>query len=151
MPKSGLEIQEYGRRDPSRWPRDTLYPQKLTLTSPTSGGRSVGIVRSRTQTTEFVLFCLFDLQRLRSIRHLFWVQETRPPANRTFPLEPRYETSQETLILVWIPSQAICARLGKERTFLAYMVITMKRMHCFLFRKEADYTSLKVLHLPTFP
>jgi hypothetical protein len=36
-------------------------PQKLALTSPTSGGRSVGIVRSRTQTTEFVLFvCLFS-------------------------------------------------------------------------------------------
>jgi UbiD family decarboxylase len=30
----------------------TLYPQKLALTSPTSGGRSVGIVRSRTQATE---------------------------------------------------------------------------------------------------
>jgi hypothetical protein len=28
-----------------RWPRDTLYPQKLALTSPTSGGRSVGRVR----------------------------------------------------------------------------------------------------------
>jgi hypothetical protein len=28
----------------------------LALTSPTSGGRSVGVVRSRTQTTEFVLF-----------------------------------------------------------------------------------------------
>jgi hypothetical protein len=27
---------------------------KLALTSPTSGGRSVGIVRSRTQATEFV-------------------------------------------------------------------------------------------------
>jgi hypothetical protein len=26
----------------------------LTITSPTSGGRSVGIVRSRTQTMEFV-------------------------------------------------------------------------------------------------
>jgi hypothetical protein len=26
----------------------TLYPQKLALTSPTSGGRSVGIVRFRT-------------------------------------------------------------------------------------------------------
>jgi hypothetical protein len=25
-----------------RWPRDTLYPLKLALTSPTSGGRSVG-------------------------------------------------------------------------------------------------------------
>jgi hypothetical protein len=27
---SGLETQEYGRRDPSRWPRITLYQQKLT-------------------------------------------------------------------------------------------------------------------------
>jgi hypothetical protein len=27
--------------------------KKLAITSPTSGGRSVGIVRSRTQTTEF--------------------------------------------------------------------------------------------------
>jgi hypothetical protein len=49
----GLESREYGRRDPSRWPRDTLYPQKLALTSPTSGGRSVDIVRSRTQATEY--------------------------------------------------------------------------------------------------
>jgi hypothetical protein len=46
-PKSGLEIQEYGRRDPSHWPCGTLYPQNLAITSPTSG-RSVGIVRSRT-------------------------------------------------------------------------------------------------------
>jgi hypothetical protein len=38
-----------GRRDPLRWPRDTLYPQKLALTSPTSGGGSVGIVRLRTK------------------------------------------------------------------------------------------------------
>jgi hypothetical protein len=33
-----------------------LYPQKLALTSPTSGGRSVGIVRSRTQATVFSFF-----------------------------------------------------------------------------------------------
>ena len=32
-----------------------LYPQKLALTSPTVGGRSVGIVRSRTKATEFSL------------------------------------------------------------------------------------------------
>ena len=32
-----------------------LYPQKLALPSPTSGGRSVGIVRSRTKATEFSL------------------------------------------------------------------------------------------------
>ena len=30
-----------------------LYPQKLALTSPTGGGRSVGIVRSQTKATEF--------------------------------------------------------------------------------------------------
>jgi len=30
-----------------------LYPQKLALTSPTGGGRSVGTVRSRTKATEF--------------------------------------------------------------------------------------------------
>jgi hypothetical protein len=46
---SGLENREYGRRDSSRWPRGTLYPQKLALTSPTSGGSLVGTVRSRTQ------------------------------------------------------------------------------------------------------
>ena len=32
-----------------------LYPQKLALTSPTGGGRSVGIVCSRTKATEFSL------------------------------------------------------------------------------------------------
>jgi len=31
-----------------------LYPQKLALTSPTGGGRSVGIVHSRTKATEFM-------------------------------------------------------------------------------------------------
>jgi hypothetical protein len=35
---SGLENWEYGLGDPLRWPRDTLYPQKFALTSPTSGG-----------------------------------------------------------------------------------------------------------------
>ena len=30
-----------------------LYPQKLALTSPTGGGRSVGIVRSRTKARSF--------------------------------------------------------------------------------------------------
>jgi hypothetical protein len=57
---SVLEDREYGRGDPLRWPRDILYPQKLALTSPTSGGRSIGIVPSRTKATEFslVLQCL---------------------------------------------------------------------------------------------
>jgi hypothetical protein len=50
---SGIENREYGSGDQLSRPRYTLYPQKLALTSPTSGGHSVGIVRSRTQATEF--------------------------------------------------------------------------------------------------
>jgi hypothetical protein len=56
---SGLENREHGRGEPFGWPRDTLYQQKLALTSPTRGGRSVGIVRLRTKTTEFVLNVLY--------------------------------------------------------------------------------------------
>jgi hypothetical protein len=56
---SCLESRGYGHRDQSRWPRGTLYPQKLPITSPTSGGRSVGIVRSRTQTIEFSFFFFY--------------------------------------------------------------------------------------------
>jgi len=33
-----------------------LYPQKLALTSPTGGGRSVGIVRVGTKATELVAY-----------------------------------------------------------------------------------------------
>jgi hypothetical protein len=45
----GQENRINDRRDPLRRPRDTLYPQKSALTSPTSSGRSVGIVRLRTK------------------------------------------------------------------------------------------------------
>jgi hypothetical protein len=36
-----------------------LYQQKLALPSPTSGGRSVGIVRSRTKVTELLFVAYF--------------------------------------------------------------------------------------------
>jgi hypothetical protein len=50
---SSLENREYGCGDPLRWPHDTLCPQKLALTSPTSGGRSVGIVHLWAKAMEF--------------------------------------------------------------------------------------------------
>jgi hypothetical protein len=53
----GLEGREYGCGDPLCGPRDTLHPQKLALTSPTSSGHSVSIVRSR---NFFVFFSLFQ-------------------------------------------------------------------------------------------
>jgi hypothetical protein len=64
---SGLEIREYGREDTSCWPRGTLYPQKLALISPASGGRSVDIGRSRTQATEFSFFFIFMLTSRRTL------------------------------------------------------------------------------------
>jgi len=41
-----------------------LYPQKLALTSPTGGGRSVGIVRVRTKATEFIYSPFFFLFKM---------------------------------------------------------------------------------------
>jgi hypothetical protein len=43
----GLKNREYGRRDPSRWPRGTFYPQKVG-TNVADKQWSLGIVRSRT-------------------------------------------------------------------------------------------------------
>jgi hypothetical protein len=68
---SGLEIREYGRRDPPRLSRVILYPEKLALTSPTRGGLSVGIVHSQTQTSGFIdvviLFLIINILILSSI------------------------------------------------------------------------------------
>jgi hypothetical protein len=56
---SSLESREYGLRNSSSWPRGKLYPQKSALTTPTSGGRSVGLVRSLTQATAFFYFVIY--------------------------------------------------------------------------------------------
>jgi hypothetical protein len=61
---SGLETWEYDHRDPSRWPRDTLFPQKLTLTSFTSGGCSAGIVHSRTKAMELLFSYRYSDSRM---------------------------------------------------------------------------------------
>jgi hypothetical protein len=55
---SCLENGYYSRGDPSCWPSDTLYPQKLVPTKSTSGGRSVGIVSLWTQATEFFFYII---------------------------------------------------------------------------------------------
>jgi hypothetical protein len=85
---SGLESREYGRRDSAPWPRGTLYPQKLALTSPTSGCRAVGIVRSQTQAMEFSFLVFLDLARIHSTHSAFqmtsqWWRHLILPAVRT--------------------------------------------------------------------
>jgi hypothetical protein len=51
----GPENRDYGRKGSVTLTIWHPLSAKLALTSPTSGGRSVGIVRSRTQATEFFL------------------------------------------------------------------------------------------------
>jgi hypothetical protein len=48
---SGPESREYSRRSPLRWPCDTPLSAKVGTNFIDKGGRSVGIVRSRTQAT----------------------------------------------------------------------------------------------------
>jgi hypothetical protein len=53
--KSGLENRDYGCRGPAAL--TMRHPSiKMALTSPRSGGRSVGMVRSRTKATELAFF-----------------------------------------------------------------------------------------------
>jgi hypothetical protein len=51
---SGPEIREYGRRVRHADHVASSIRKKFALTSLTSGGRSVGIVRLRTEATEFL-------------------------------------------------------------------------------------------------
>jgi hypothetical protein len=65
---SGLENREYCRGDPLSWPRNTFYPQKLALTSPTSGGPSVDVIRPWTKATGLVCFvCLHTRSKLLAL------------------------------------------------------------------------------------
>jgi hypothetical protein len=54
----GPQNGDFSCRDPPRSTRDTPPSSKSALTSPTNGGRSVDIVRLRTEATEFVCFVL---------------------------------------------------------------------------------------------
>jgi hypothetical protein len=97
---SDLEIREYGRRDPSRWPRGSLYPQKVGTNFTESGGRSAGIVRSRTQATEFSSVrngCIRLRIRTRGI--LFWnVRKFRKRGTRYFSGRTQFHEIKSLII-----------------------------------------------------
>jgi hypothetical protein len=63
LKNSGLESREYGHADHVA----SSIRKKLELTPPRSGGRSVGIVRSRTQATMFISFKIISIWRMRSV------------------------------------------------------------------------------------
>jgi hypothetical protein len=56
-----------GHGDSLRCPRDTLCPLKLALTSPTSGGRSVGIVGWWTKPRSFFPILYLTISKKQSL------------------------------------------------------------------------------------
>jgi hypothetical protein len=109
----GLESRKYGRRNPSRWPRGTLYPKKVALTSLTSGGLSVGTDCWQTQATEFFP------NYLQIFFHLDLI----------IPLDTL--VSLYVLLLIWITK--FCIRT-KQQTILIFYVYTVGRL---IFDSEA--------------
>jgi hypothetical protein len=56
----------------------------------TSGSRSVGVVRSRTQTMELVLFCLMVNRKVsQEIRYFSWSLDFHYGAHKCQPLDPK--------------------------------------------------------------
>jgi hypothetical protein len=65
----GLESREYGRRDSSRWPRGTLYPQRVG-TNFADKRQSLGrIVRLKIEATEFVCYCILYCKTVVKVFH----------------------------------------------------------------------------------
>jgi hypothetical protein len=58
----GLETREYGRREPLYWPRNTLYPQNVSINFDEQRRFLGRYIRSRTQATELLLLLLLFLQ-----------------------------------------------------------------------------------------
>jgi hypothetical protein len=116
---SCLENRKYGRRDPSHWPRDTLYPQKLAITSPTSGGRSVGIVRSRTQTMEF---SFSQVQLYFYCKHMNW-----PNLLRRLHELPRHQchwAEDQPFPALWVLHMSDCNRTQLVLTLCKFTTVT---------------------------
>jgi hypothetical protein len=67
---SGIENRDYDRRHQLFWQCNTFYPTKLSITSPTSGVRSVGIFCLRTKTTEFGLLFVLYLEHVWQLRRV---------------------------------------------------------------------------------
>jgi hypothetical protein len=60
---SGLEIREYGHRNPSSWPRGSFYSQKLALTF-TDKRRSLGRYSSLANSGHRIFSCIEPQNRL---------------------------------------------------------------------------------------
>jgi hypothetical protein len=154
---SGLENREYSWGDPFRWPCNTLCPQKLALTSPTSGGLSVGIVHLRTKATEFVLYiadhgkvpCHSTIQLwvenfrtsasiLKRHHQVVRLPQDTEPVRQSFIRSPRHSTRRHSLSL-GISNRSMRRILRKDINFHPYK---MEMVQEFSDRDMANYSTV---------
>jgi hypothetical protein len=90
---SGIEIENTAMGIGCADHASPLSPQKLALTSPSSGSLSVGIVRSRTKATEFVFLFVncqqmgdFKIIPCRGVRHCFEPPQLSVVARQNLPI-----------------------------------------------------------------
>jgi hypothetical protein len=143
---SGLENRNYGRGDPLSWLRDTLYTQKLTLASPTSDGRSVGIVRSRTQATEFfsvrtAYACTWTYVKKHKpgntkSRHNFW--------------NPRWNQNCVTSckLFIWIIWKCVADSAALPRVQFPQQVALLTHLRGSRRENTAQWTAVSALPFP---
>jgi hypothetical protein len=135
---SGLENREHVRGDPLRWPRDTLYPQKLALTSPTCGGRWVGIFRLRTKATEFVCLFVCLVSRAITLPCTFW--------NRFLHVRRTHDFKREGIVQLyrrrWRKEQSNmvpCTVIGQH----CWTLVNWVCVECFCVRSRFSCRILK--------
>jgi hypothetical protein len=130
----------------------TLYRQTLALTSPTSGGLSVGIVRSRTQATECSVSVCYVCQHSGILHKSFLSVRGYVCVRKRIPLSViRYrgnEYARDNGTIVGHTCFLCCLVLWKEnrlvnsRTF-SYKII-FRTLKVLIFTRDSDGTYYSV-------
>jgi hypothetical protein len=119
------------------------YAQKLALTSPTSGGRSVGIVRSQTQATEFSFTCVCLQFMNNNLTMMLFCLDIDSVIN--------YQIDKHVMLV----HEGSMARVRSKKDFL---IISLELSNCILSKRfyhvavlltlPCDYTEYCSLHQP---
>jgi hypothetical protein len=149
----GLESREYGHRDPSLWPHGTLSSQKLVLTSPTSGGRSVGIVRLRTEATGVFFFFMSKLflsgqllpfrlsSQLTSVCTVFIEHWQMLSHRRSLFLSPKVTWKTRNRTISWVDTCTVSSFESTRKTDQFWFALWL----------HSDYSKVKTTYLQLSP
>jgi hypothetical protein len=124
---SGLENKEYDSKDPSHWPRDSLYPQKLALTAVyfARGLRPQSCSYLVTSTMHSFPICCFVINRSSWFR-----MGTQDDSNS---------------LTIW--SQYLAGFIVDSRALRAERKICFSCQRCNTFRLSAHNHEVRIFHL----